>query len=223
MLRFSVALVGLVCFVSAPLVEASGQPPDEEAQIDRALIEARDAAQLWHWSWIGLFGGGLATQGVLAVAVNDTADDRRTTGLAAIPPAVGLSLHLINHLEALGLDDDLSRVIQSDMSDVQRLDAKRQLLRVYAESEGVQRNWFAHAGPLFLNAAIAGIIWWSADDPLRAAIQFGVGIALSEARIWTSPQVATNARRATQSSRQASAPRVLPIIGPGQFGLALRF
>ena len=220
MFRTAVVASLLVASAAQP---SFGQSSPQETQLDQTLTEARDSAQLWHWTWVALFSGGLVAQGVIAAAVDDDWEARRTTGLVAIPPVVGLTLHFINQLEALDLDDDLA-ALGPQLTASERLVAKRGLLQAYAKSEQLQRNWFAHVGPIFLNAAIAGLVWWTADDPVRAAIQFGVGLTLSEARVWTSPRVATNAVRDLASPPPSAArPRVMPVVGPGTAGLAIRF
>lgn len=199
----------------------SSQPSassEEEAMIDAALIEARDKARLWHYSWTGLFSAGLAAQGVL-FAVSEDDEDRYAFALGAVPPAVGLSLQWIQRLEALGVDEDVAPLADRDQAT--RIRLKRALLERYADSEGQQRNWFAHLGPLFLNTSVAGLIWWATDDPVRAAIQLGAGITVSELRVWTSPQAATHAVRSLGPSPARGS--LHPFIGRRTVGLQWKF
>ncbi|MGB0678653.1 MAG: hypothetical protein ACPGUV_03220 [Polyangiales bacterium] len=75
--------------------------------------------------------------------------------LGVVPPVVGLSLQFALPLESLSLRTHLRELTASSArSPMSRITAKEQLLRRYAVSKAQQRNWFAHAGPLFLRGSV---------------------------------------------------------------------
>jgi hypothetical protein len=99
-----------------------------------------------------------------------------------------------------------------------RVQAKRALLDRYATSEEKQRNWFAHAGPIFLNALVAGVQLFGFHEPLMAGLQLGIGVGLSQTKVWTSPTAASVGRR-----DGPRAPVVTATALPGGAGLSVRW
>jgi hypothetical protein len=203
--------------------QAAAQPVEQplELALDHALERSNLSARRWHYSWVGIFSAGVVAQGVL-VGVESDDNGRIAQAVGAVPPTVGLVLQLAQPLAALQLDEDLENLLANSFDEETRVAEKHRLLSLYAESEAQQRNWFAHAGPIFLNASIAGVLLWALDKPVQAAIQLGAGVAISEIRVWTSPQTATDAL-AGLPPPAASVGRVWPVTGWGYWGLAGTF
>jgi hypothetical protein len=209
------------CFTLLPfnprLANARPAPSVQESLIDARLEKAHRQARIWHWSWVGIFGAGIAAQGVLTgFAQNDKG--RWAAGLQAIAPATGLTLQLVAPLDSLELPRDLAHIRETKLEPKERLRAKKALLARYARSERKQRNWFAHAGPIFLNASLAALLLLATDKPLEAGVQLGAGILVSELNVWTSPTAASE-------PFETKAPQlgVTPVLSFGYFGLAGHF
>jgi len=120
------------------------------------------------------------------IALGGDRDERLAATLGLIPPLTGLVLQFVNPLAALRLGADLRAL--DVLPPAARREAKLALLRRYVRSEHEQRNWFAHVGPVFLNASVAALQLFVFDQPLMAGIQLVAGIAISELRVWTSPR-----------------------------------
>lgn len=199
-------------------VRANDTQSEHEARLDDRLRRAHKMAARWHGAWTGLFVANTAVQGVL-VGVGDDANERWGQAVGAVPPAVGLTLQLAMPLAALELEKDLERIEGFDEAKLAA--AKQALLRAYAASENEQRNAFAHIGPILLNASAALVLWLALDRPEQAAIQLGAGIAVSEARVWTSPTTAMDAFEHGWTSENDVT--ITPALSVEWFGLAGRF
>jgi len=178
----------------------AAQPSPEETKLDNSLAAAGEAARTWDRIWIGALIGGTALQGSLAVFAESGTRDRAARGLQIIPPAGALAIHFVKRLGALNLENDLAHINSQQLSAADRIAAKRALLAEYADDESRQRSLGAHIGPLIANLAIGGALWFGFDKPAQAALQIGIGVGLAEARLWTSPQVATRANQDSKAS-----------------------
>jgi hypothetical protein len=138
------------------------------------------------------------------------------------PTVFTLSLQLLQPLAALSLEHDLRRVGSPGATPEERLAAKRALLSEYAASEADQRGWFAHLGPLFLNASVAGVLYWALDNPTQAGLQLSIGLLVSQLRVWTAPRVATRALRGDLRRAPQSVP-ALPVATADIWGIAVAF
>ncbi len=219
------ALLATLLATSPSLSEAPTGP--REARIDAGLRAARDAAVVWHWSWVGTFTALTAAQGVL-VGVAESDEQRWVQGVGGSAPVVGLSLQLGAPLAALSLDADLEALEATwgEGRHVERAAAKRRLLRRYARSEAEQRNWFAHVGPLVLNLSVAAVSGFVFDDWTSAGIQLGAGVLISEIKVWTAPTAASESDRELDVSAPSNGPpavTVVPVLGVGYVGLGGRF
>ena len=154
------------------------------ASIEDALRAAESEARVWHYGWTIFFGVGLVTRVSLALALEN--DRIRTTQwVGAVPVASGLLFQALQPPPALGLDEDLRTATTPE--------ARLALLRVYAEAEQDRRGWLQHVLGVAVNIGAATYLLLANDDLLAAALQVGIGTAVSEVRIWTSPTAATEA------------------------------
>lgn len=192
----------------------------DEAELDRRLRDAHRQATIWHWTWFGLFSGAALTQGVLASAVHEAREDRIASGLAALPPLVGISLLVATPIASLSLPSDLIAIQAAKGNDPSgRLGEKLRLLDRYADSESKQRNWFAHLGPVLLHASMAAIVLFVLDKPVDAAVQLGAGVVTNEIKILSAPRAATRAKAKADAARATSL-RWLPLVSAAFVGVA---
>lgn len=199
---------------------ALAAPPDPSAELDAALRAAGDEAELWHDAWLATFSLQLAGRGVIAAVVDDR-DLRIAQGIAAGPLVAGVVSQLLTAPRALSVETDLAIIDNSGAPPDERARMKRALLVAYAEDEASYRGWMGHLGPLFVNAAAAAAFLFGRDDALGAGLQLGIGMALSELRVWTSPTGATDTLRGVQGRTETWA--VTPWFGPRGGGLTLTF
>ena len=215
----SMAIVAsVVAWSSASPAEtpASEAATEEERELDSVLIRADESARVWQAAWVGIFGAALTSQGVF-IGIGKTGDERLGAAFGAIPPAVGITLALLDAPAALSLDADRLELQSRDASS--RMRSKEELLRRYAESESRQRGLFAHLGPLVLNATVASLTWLVADQPVPAIVQLSAGTLLSELRVLTSPRAASS----HLSARSGSSFRVTPMVAGTWLGLSGTF
>lgn len=201
-------------------VPASDDPRDEHQTLtlDRALREAHDDAVFWHYSWVTFFSSALLFQGGAVALAPQGNETRPALAVGFAPPAIGLALQFIRALDALSLESDLE-LVQALPAEAQA-GAKRALLQRYAESEGLQRNWFAHVGPILFNGGMAALLYWGFDNTELALTQLGVGIAVSQIRLWTSPTVAMDAVKTLGTGAARAGLRISPVVGAGYLGVA---
>lgn len=205
---------------SRGVASAAGVELDEEEQaLDRALERAHVEARRWHRAWSSVFALSVLNQTALTYALErESRAGRLAQAFGILPPATGLVLQLADPLAALELHAD--RVpLEAEADRAARIRAKRALLRRYARSEAGQRNWFAHVGPLFLNTLVAGVQLFAFDEPLMAALQLGVGVGLSQLKVWTAPRAASRALEAQVPQR----PMISASVGAGVAALQVTF
>ncbi|MEM1026049.1 MAG: hypothetical protein AAGD10_13955 [Myxococcota bacterium] len=160
----------------------------EERRLDHVLASAQSKARAWQYSWIGIYGGLVASQATLA-AVADNPEDRQRGIYAAIPASVGITFSLVRPLESLRavrMGQAIDALYPEDRA--RRLEAKRGLIRSLARSERAASGWLPRIAGALLNVAAAGAIWAATENLTPAAVQLGVGLASNELKLQTAPR-----------------------------------
>lgn len=182
--------------ISLAASSAKAEPPSD-AEVTRriAFLQTRldqgtVAANRWWYGWYTGWSALTVGQGIIAVAV----PDRGLRADAAVG-AVGSSLGLI----PLGLVPFPARHAAADLRAMpeatpeerrKKLARGERLLRESAESEVLRRKWFNHVLCGAVSTSVGLVLALGYGRPVTGAVSATVGIALSEAQIFTMPTAA---------------------------------
>lgn len=196
-LRHTLLAGMIMIFVWAPL--SYGQPPTQsrhdisDSELDQRLkfIETRlvglnPNASYWQYGWTGFYTAAAVGQAVLAIDEDDN-DDQTSYIVGAVKSAGGLTQMLIKPLPAVtSLGSFQSMPSQTRAERMLRLEKGEALLYENASRAQQRYGWERHAIGIAANllggAAIAA--YGDSTDAVTSTI---LGIAVSEASIWTEP------------------------------------
>jgi hypothetical protein len=154
--------------------------------LEERLEAVQGAGQVWHWTWFGIHGAGIAA-GVAELAIADDADGRVAGLVNAGKSVVGIGRILYDPLPArLGADPVRALPDATPAQRQVRLRLAEALLEESAERAERKYTPWPHLGNALINLVGGGIIW-GLGDWRDAAISTGLGLALGEVRIWTLP------------------------------------
>ena len=192
-----------------------------DAELDRRiewLEQTLDAgagySKLWQYGWSSGYAVGMVAGAVRAGTENKKNNKKkhevRTNAIVTASKAlIGTTrLLLTPHPGRLGAQPMRDVVGTNHDAKLQRLAAGEAQLEEVAERAEKRHRWQRHAGNVALNLIGGGFIFGFGDDT-DAAISIGVGLAVGELMIWTSPK---RAEADLQSYRQqfASTPQDPP-------------
>jgi hypothetical protein len=204
---------------------------DAELEQRLAFIEARldkrqPGARRWQYGWTGFYSLTSAGQAFAALDSDDN-DDQLNYAVGAVKSAGGLALLLLKPQPALGSKDTFATLPAQNRA--QRLDKLEQgeaLLRDNALHATERFTWRRHAlgiaGNLLGGAVIAA--YGDSGDALTSTL---VGIAVSEATIWSEPTGAArdleDYRNRNWNSPSVRGGRWRLLAGPGAVALEVKF
>ncbi|MEL6185696.1 MAG: hypothetical protein AAFU79_13820 [Myxococcota bacterium] len=180
-----------------------------DQSLNAALHDAEDTARLWHWSWVGIFGTTVGVRAGLALGLDDP-QQRDLQWISALPTAAGLISQLLQPLPG----------VFGGVSPAESYRERYHRLERYAHAEQARRSWLQHVLGIGVNAAAASYLLFVEDEPVAAALQLGIGAAISEMRILSSPRAASDALRGRHAS---ASPTWGAAVGPRQVVVTLRF
>lgn len=174
----------------APDTRSDAEVDARLAFIEDALAAGNTYANVWYWGWTagqlgaaGLFAG-------LAYAKRDDPASKANNAVSAVQSFAGGAVLVFFPLEAAFATTRLERYPATTAAQRRaKLTVAERLLTLSAEGEQLGRHWINHAlgiavaaaGGLLLTFAYAGTDW---RDGL---INFAIGVAITEASIWTQP------------------------------------
>jgi hypothetical protein len=184
-----------LCALQAQAQEASLPARDmSDAELEQRLtfIETRlralnPAARRWQYGWTGFYAAATAGQTALAIDEDDN-DDQTYYGVGAAKTAGALAMMLIKPLPAVTSHDRFESLpAQTREQRLARLELGEDMLRENADRARQRYGWKRHLVGIGANllggAAIA--VYGEGSDAVTSTL---VGIAVSEATIWTEPR-----------------------------------
>ncbi len=231
--RLAIALAVAAVAPPAARAQACPAPAGAGPQLEAAAPEARLAfirsrmraeagrVRTWQLGWsIGY--GTLAAGQLAAIPFTQDPGSRADWAVGAGSAAVGFGLVLLFPPE---VRSDEPRLASLPADGCAALAEAERLLAKDAANEAQLTGWLVHAGNVVLNAGFGLILGLGYQRWGPAALTFATGAALGEATIFTQPtRLAEDLERYRQgdlASGEAAAVRVVPVLAPGGFGLAV--
>lgn len=219
----------LICFIWTPVgysqqpIQSLGDISDTELEqrlkfIETRLVGLNPKASRWQYGWTGFYAASALGQTVLAIDEDDS-DDETNYIVGAVKSAGGLAQLLVKPLPAVkSYDRFLSMPAQTRTERLLKLEQGEALMHENAERAQQRYGWKRHLigiGANLLGAAVIAVYGDSAD----AVTSTILGIAVSEANIWTEParavtdleEYSTNFRHAQRISTRTW--HIVPTIG----------
>jgi len=189
------SMVMFIVWAPSSYAQPPAQSPHDisDSELDKRLkfIETRLAglnpnARRWQYGWTGFYSMTAAGQSILAINEDDN-DDETNYIVGAVKSAGGLAMMLINPLPAVtSFDRFQSMPSQTRAERMGKLEKGETLLHENADRARQRYGWKRHLISIGANllggAAIA--VYGDSSDAVTSTI---VGIAVSEASIWTEP------------------------------------
>ena len=158
-----------------------------EARLDRQAPDARR----WQNGWTGFHAASIAVQAVLAVDADDS-DDEANYLVGAVKSTGALAQMLIKPMPAVQSATRFQAMpAQSRDERLQKLMQGEALLHENAERAATRTGWKRHLVGIGANL-IGGVAIAAFGDSSDAVTSTLLGIAVSEASIWTEPSRASN-------------------------------
>lgn len=156
------------------------------AYIEARFAAARPGAGTWQHGWTGFHAASAAAQGLLAIDADDS-DEEVYYLVGAAKSAGALSQMLIRPLPSVQGTNRFEAMPSGTRAErIARLAAGEDLLRENAARAGTRTAWKRHLIGIGANLLGGTLIaaFGDGDDALTSTL---LGIAVSEANIWTEP------------------------------------
>ncbi|MDC3955306.1 hypothetical protein [Polyangium jinanense] len=179
-------------------------PSDEEVTRRIAFLQTRldrgtPAANRWWYGWYTGWSALTVGQGVIAVAVTDPGL-RADAAVGAVGSSLGLIPLGLAPFPARHAAADLRAMPESTPEERRKKLARgERLLRESAESEVLRRKWFNHVLCGTVSTGVGLVLALGYGRPVTGALSATIGIALSEAQIFTMPTAAIDDWKEYQS------------------------
>lgn len=223
--------IGPALAAAEPGTPAMTHISDAELQQRLEFIEARlnrqqPGARYWQYGWSGFYSLSSAGQ-VVAALDSDDKDDQLNYAVGAVKAAGGLAQLLLKPQPALAGGGEFNALPADTRAQrVQKLAQGEALLETHAQRSAERFTWKRHAmgiaGNLLGGAVIAA--FGDSSDALASTL---VGLAVSEATIWTEPRQAgrdlEDYRNQRWSGRSAHRTGWQVLPSPGGATLHVRF
>ena len=197
-------VVSLVVALFVWLPHASAEPADRlsgdisNAELEQRLkfIETRLArsspdARVWQYGWTGFHAAAAVAQGVLAVDANDS-DDEANYIVGAVKSTGALAQMLIKPLPAVQSATRFQALPSGSREErLHKLTQGEALLHENAGRAVTRSSWKRHLIGIGANL-LGGVAIAAFGDSSDAVTSTLLGVAVSEASIWTEPSRAIN-------------------------------
>ncbi|RUR56309.1 hypothetical protein [Vreelandella populi] len=217
-MRLNHLLCALLCVVVLP---AQAQTSDEWAGYGDVFERGASHANLWQWSWTGIYGTSLAYNAYQSSEASDR-DDRFDARVGVVKSALALGGMLMD-----------SQPHPAALAEYERLKARGELGGVQAlglelaQAERERRGWGARVSSLVVNG-VAGAVIAADGRESDGAINFATGMLVNELQIWTQPNQASSAINRFQPARLSLGPVTLQgeyalLVSPQELGATWRY
>jgi hypothetical protein len=152
--------------------------------IETRLVELNPKARYWQYGWTGFYAASAVGQAALAIDEDDS-DDKTGYIVGAVKSTGGLVQMLLKPLPAVTSHDDFQSLpSQTRAERLLKLEQGEALLYENANRAQQRYGWKRHAIGIAANL-LGGVIIATNGDSSDAVASTVLGIAVSEANIWT--------------------------------------
>ena len=186
--------------------------------LEQSLDDRRTYAKWWWRGWTGFYALGVGVQSTRAAIESE--DGKQADLVVSAVKALGGTINLLRHPLAWKDGADPVRELPNETREdrLARLALAEKMLHEEARAADRKYKWISHVANIGVNAAGAAIVHGGWNDRTRAWRSAGVGIAVGEIMLWTSPGWHRPAwdeyeRRFDPAAASRVSWRVLPTIG----------
>ena len=190
------------------------------AYLSNAIATESTRARRWTLGWGGAYG--LLTVAQLAVAPAFDAPDRVDWYVGAFTTVVGVAFVLFDPLEVIdGGESFADRAAHATPENTCALLAEAErLVKQGADHEAFNTAWYSHAANVLFNAGVGLFLWLAYDRLASGLVNFGVGTAMGEGTIFTSPTGLVDAWETYEHGEKTAVRfHLAPAIGPNLVGV----
>ncbi len=192
--------------------------------LQKLLVEESGRARTWTLAWGATYG--ILTVAQLSIMPLFPKEEQPDWYWGAFSTGVGVAFTVLGPLEVLeGGPRFEQRVKTTPPDETCALIAEgERMLKEGAEAERGNVQWYIHAANVAFNVGLGLILGLGYGRWTSGLINMGVGVAIGEATIFTSPQHLISGWKHYREGGDAQAVRlqVVPTAGPG-IGLVLTF
>lgn len=164
-----------------------------------AFNKSQTQARYWQYGWTGFYTASLGYN-IYQANEADSQNNRYDARVSAVTSALGLAGLWYNPLLYSPARQALEAIKRNPHLSQSEKDAKSlPLLIEVANDEASRQSWKARIAPFIVNLAAGLVIGVGDHRPGAGALQFGLGMAVSELRIRTQPTQVTDAWEPSQS------------------------
>lgn len=188
--------------------------------LSRVIATESTRARRWTLGWGGTYA--LLTVAQLAAAPAVSGQDAVDWYVGAFTTVVGVAFVLFDPLEVIdGGEGFADRAAHATPENTCALLAEAErLVKEGADHEAFNTAWYSHLSNVLFNAGVGLFLWLAYDRLASGLVNFGVGTALGEATIFTSPTGLMDAWDTYERGAQTAVRfHVAPAIGPNLVGV----
>ena len=194
--------------------------PAEVSRMGATLEAQVGHARLWYWGWSGFFGA-LITVGTVTNGTS-TGGQREAAQVNMASGSVYLFVALINPPPvAFGWEPVGAMPEATAEQRAAKARAIHALFESEVRAEHVFRSVFNQVLGLVVNAGVSAYMYWALHLGGRALLNLGVGSAVWEARVFTSPNAASLMEAELHGSIALELQLAPVALGPSGAGMAL--
>ena len=192
--------IAMVWLMALALVLAASQSharySDEWDALEDVMDRGAEHGRFWTQSWYAIYGTSALTSAYLA-SESGSSTERYNSRVRTVTSSLALIDHFMNPLPHGPAYRELRSLRHHNADDALALDDARRLVREVAITEQRRRAFSQRIGSIIVNTT-AGLVIGIGDDRAEDGITTAlVGMAVTEVKIRTEPQTASNARGRT--------------------------
>jgi len=188
------------------LLTAFSSQADEQQRIDfiqQQFEQNREHSQTWQWGWFGFLGTAATVQGIAANTVDDD-KLQYDMSVGAVTSFLGAADMLMNPMKSHNYSDELQQMeSQTRAQTTAKLQQAEAWLAKAAAREAYEQSWTNHLLAGLVNGLAGLAVAYDDKRPIDGWLTFATGVAVSEFKVYTTPQAMMAAQHAYQSGNYA--------------------
>ncbi|MEH6447570.1 MAG: hypothetical protein V7765_02820 [Oleispira sp.] len=184
------------------LLTAFSSQADEQQRIDfiqQQFEQNREHSQTWQWGWLGFLGTAATVQGIAANTVDDD-KLQYDMSVGAVTSFLGAADMLMNPMRSHNYSDQLQQMESNSSAQTSaKLQQAEAWLAKAAAREAYEQSWTNHLLAGLVNGLAGLAVAYDDKRPIDGWLTFATGMAVSEFKVYTTPQAMMAAQQTYQS------------------------